>query len=149
MKNKPKNQKEKPASKETLEGEIKKAVEKEKEFIEEGQKIAEEQKVDEIKQEAQPYKKIEASQEKYKQENEPQTDSTKYQEFYVKNKEDFDTIKSTVQEIKAQDPATSKVQDSDLYELDPETKKLKLKSMSRQIIEKLKAKRVNLDFYNM
>ena len=148
--NKPEKPKEKLPPKETLEGEIKEAIEKEKEHVEEAKKIAEEQeKVEEIKKETQPYKKVETQESKYSPEKKLQTEPKESQEFYIKNDEDFDKIKNTIQEMKSQDPTISKVQDSDLYEIDPTTKKLKIKSMSKHILEKLKSKRINLDFYNM
>ena len=150
--NKPEKPKEKLPPKETLEGEIKEAIEKEKEHVEEGQKIAEQQeKVDEIKQETTTYVKKETPKETqpYEKKEVSQTDYIENQDFYIKNDEDFDKIKDTIQEMKSQDPSISKVQDSDLYEIDPATKKLKIKSMSKHILEKLKSKRINLDFYNM
>ena len=148
--NKPEKPKEKIPPKETLEGEIKEAIEKEKKHVEEGQKIAEEQeKVEEIKQETAKCEKKETPQAPYTTEKTPQTEYIENKEFYIKNKKDIGTIKNTIQEIKAQDPTISNIDDSKLYEIDPVTNKLKIKKMTKNILEKLRSKRVDLDFYNL
>ncbi len=150
MKNKQeKPKKQKLQTKETLEQEIKEAIEEEKEHVEEAQKIAEEQeKIDETK-EAQPYKKVETPQEKYSEGKKLQTDYIDNQEFYIKNEKDFDTIKNTMQELKAQDPSMSRVDDSDLWEIEPETKKLKIRKMPRTILDMLKQKQIVIDYYKV
>ena len=150
--NKPEKPKEKPPPKETLEGEIKEAIEKEKEHVEEGQKIAEEQeKVEEIKQETAPYEKKETPKETqlYEKKEVPPTEYIENQEFYVKNDKDFDKIKNTMQEIKTQDSSMSKVDDSELWEFEPETKKLKVRKMPRSVLDMLKQKQIVLDYYKM
>ena len=134
--------------KETLEKEIKVAFEEEKEHVEKGRKAAEEQeKINEIKQGTVTYKKKEKPEVevKYKEEFKPE-EYIENQEFYVK-KEDFDTIKKTIHEIKSQDPSMARVDDSDVYEIEPETRKLKLRKMPRTILDRLKEKKIILDYY--
>ena len=135
---------------ENLEEEIEEAIEKEKEHVEEGQKIAEQQEeVNEINQEKATYVEKETPKEAqpYEKKEVPPTEYIENQEFYVKNEKDFDTIKSTMQEVKSQDPSMSKVDDSDLWEFEPETKKIKLRKMPRTILDKLMEKRIVLQYY--
>ena len=127
-----------------LEKEIEEAIQEEKEHVEEGQKIAEAQEQSNgVKQEMQEYQKKE-QQEKYAAEK-PQIGYIENQEFYIKKDEDFDKIRETIQEIKSQNPAMSRVDDSDVYEIEPETKKLKLRKRPRMGVERLKEKKVILD----
>jgi len=153
--------KDNPHAAHNLEQEIKEAVQEEKEHVEEGQKIAEQQQeVDEIKQEtasytkkailkSQQYRKKKPSQDIYSAGKKPHPDYIEQQEFYIKNPEDFDKIKDTIQEIKSQDPSMARVDDSDVYEIEPETKKLKLRKMPRTVLDRLKEKRVILEYFKI
>jgi len=41
----------------------------------------------------------------------------------------------------------SRVDDSEFYEIEPETKKLKIRKMPRTVLDKLKEKKIILDHY--
>jgi len=142
-------------AKHNLEQEIKEAVEEKKEVVEKGQKIAEQQEgIGEIKQETATYGKKKTSEDVrygkkefkdlYSLEKKPQTEYIENQEFYVKNEKDFDKIKDTIKEIKSQEPSMARVDDSEFYEIEPETKKLKLRKMPRGVLDRLKEQKLFL-----
>ena len=143
---------------EDLEKEVEEAIEEEKEHTEKAKKAAEEQeKIEEVKQ---PAGGIEKTAESYKKEEsapgtvyspqegqKEQSDYISNQEFYIKNPEDFDKIHSTLQEFKTQDSGMSNVEDSDLWEIEPETKKLKIRKMPRTVLDILKQRQIIIDYY--
>jgi hypothetical protein len=79
----------------------------------------------------------------------PASDYVTPQEFYVKNEEDFGKIKESVQEVKSQLSGMSKVDDSEFYEIEPETKRLKLRKKPRDILDRIKEKNILLEFYKI
>ena len=42
-----------------------------------------------------------------------------------------------------------RVDDSEFYEIEPETKKLKLRKMPRTVLDRLKEKQILLEYYRM
>ncbi len=147
-------------AKHSLEKEIKEAIEDKKELVEAGQKIAEQQKgVNEVMQKTEAYEKKELPKETtykanvpestYLQEKIPGTMYLQNQEFYIKNQADFDKINSELHQIKGQDSGMSRVDDSDLWIIEPETKKLKIRWMPRTVLDKLKEKQIILEYYKM
>lgn len=143
---------------ETLEEEIKEAVAEEKESVEEGRKIAEQQEIiREISPEVSKYENVrESGAEKriYAGNAKPEyasgAEKTGYiinQDFYVKREEDIGTIQNTMKEIKSQQSGMSSVDDSDLWEIEPETKKLKIRKMPRGTLDLLKQKGILIDYY--
>ena|SRR3989338_3300716 len=149
--------KKEPPMKQTLEEEIMEAIVVEKDHVGEGQKIAEQhEKFEGIAIEKQ-YEESESSagQEAYNQNKiqqpkyaaePPKMDYIENQDFYIK-REDFDAIKNTMHEIKAQELGMSSVNDSDLWEIEPETKKLKIRKMPRGTLDMLKQKGILVDYY--
>jgi hypothetical protein len=139
---------------EGLEQEIKEVVEKEKEHAASAQKISEEEK--KVQEASKGLEKThETPDEGYKSgakkdyAEKPKTDYIENQEFYVKNEEDFRKIKDTLKEIKSEDSGLSRVDDSDFYEIDPDTKSLKIRKMPRSVLDRLKEKQVILDYYKI
>lgn len=150
----------KNSQKETLEEEIKEAVKEEKGHIGEGQKIAEQQQEinginlkitscekKEVPEKIPLYRKKESPQKSVYLAEKPQTEYIENQEFYIKNENDFDKINDAMQRLKTQDSGMSRVDDSDLWILDPETKQLKIRRMPRTVLDMLKEKKVVLDYY--
>jgi hypothetical protein len=125
-----------------LEQEIKEVVEDENIDAQEGEKAAaqpHEGKVD--------YKKNEMQQENRYDAGNPKEDYIESQEFYIKNEKDLDKVKDTIKEIKMQESSMSRVDDSETYEFEPETKKIKVRKMPRNTLDMLKQKGIVIDYY--
>ncbi len=129
-----------------LEQEIEDAVEEEKEAEETEKEVEHQEIIQGIKQDEYEKKEKPKVEEKYKEEFKPE-EYIENQEFYVKEEEDFDTIKKTIEEIKSQDPTIASVNDSDIYEIEPETRKLKLRRVPKTVLDRLKEKKIILDYY--
>ena len=56
-------------------------------------------------------------------------------------------VKDALESVRKDMPGMPEVTDSDFYEIEPETKKLKLRKMPRTILDRLKEKKVILDYY--
>lgn len=68
-------------------------------------------------------------------------------EFYLRNIKDLDVIKSTIQEYKAERGMPA-LDDSDFYEVEFDTKRLKIRKKGyRDILARIKEKGVLLDYF--
>ncbi|MBI2135286.1 hypothetical protein HYU09_04815 [Candidatus Woesearchaeota archaeon] len=151
--------KKKFSMKETLEEEIKEAVAGEKENVGEGPKIPEQQEIlQDISQKTLKYEKSlqsGAMQKTYsagnaKPEYASETGKADYiidQDFYIRREEDIGAVQNAMKEIKSRELGMSRVDDSDLWEIEPETKKLKVRKMPRGTLDMLKQKGIVIDYY--
>jgi hypothetical protein len=138
-----------------IEEEIKESVEEKREILEEAKKEIEQQEILEGAKQEQYSKPVAYLKEHprhepmYKEQPQPK-EHIENQEFYIKNKDDIDKIKETFAAYKESmgiESGMSSVDDSDFYEIEPETKKLKIRKMPRTVLDQLKQKKVILDYY--